>query len=367
MRRSHPTGIRLNVDENGRQNTRFKYHFGPSTSHLGSARMIDYPTPPRTQSPATSISGSSAPTTPSRGIGLLNCPFPSSLIDAYSTSASSSYHPATTTSNWSLPVSMCENTFEENAHLNLLPSASYAFSSPSLDASSFYKSPAVSSSSFMPISSASIDFAQTQHHIPAVLHSNFRPDICHPIKQEENTESWFGDHIDMERSQSSIDLSSYGDMKSPSLSPFHFTDARLESSSKPSFAALSPASCGQSQQFESSRAARSESVESSTTHHQVAGNQKRARGRRHSANGERRYTCSICNRPFDKKYNLKEHEKKHDPSRVSQFLCPEPGCGKRLGRKTDVNRHVQSVHEKAKNFACARCLKRFDRKDTLSR
>ncbi len=367
MNRSHPATVRLNVDVYDQQNQAFRYHLGPSTSHLGSTRMIDCPTPPRTQSPATSISNSSASTTPSRGLGLLNCPFPSSLVDAYSTSSTASYHPAATSSDWATPVSTCGNSYQENSCLALLPSASHAISDPSLNAIAFYTSPAISSSFSMPTPSANIDFALSQHHMPATLLTSFQSGGCHPAKQEEDVESWFNDHITFEQSQSTIDLSSYGNVESPGLTPSHVTNPTPALSPDISFAVLAPASSGQRQQFESSPTVRSESVESGTTLQRLGSNQSSVNGRRLSANSERRYSCSVCNRSFDKKYNLREHEKKHDPSRMSQFKCPEPGCGKRLGRKTDVNRHVQSVHEKAKNFVCTRCFRRFDRKDTLSR
>jgi len=361
MSRGQPATARSNINVYAPQSQRFRDRFGPYTFLLAGTRMIDYPTPPRTQSPATSISSSSAPTTPCQGLGLLNYPFASGLGDAYSTASASAslYLPATTIADWPMPLSMCGNPYEEDSREDLFP--------PRTDAIAFYTSPAASTSTAMPATSTNIDFAIDQHHDPVMLHSNFHGQGYPRIKQEIDAESWFHAHIDLDRSENNIDLSLYERMRSTSASASHITNVGLMASPGIGFATLSPPSGTQSQEFETSPAARSESVESLTTLQQLGSSGASIHGRRNSASNERRYVCSVCGRSFDKKYNLREHEKKHDPSRVSPHVCPEPGCGKRLGRRTDVNRHVQSVHEKAKRFVCPKCLKRFDRKDTLSR
>jgi hypothetical protein len=362
--RTHVPNVYLNVDA-CRQHSPILTH--QSTSILASKRMIGYPTPPRSQSRATSICGSSAPTTPSsQGLGLLNCPFPSRLIDNFTAFSSSSYPTTTAVGDWSVRGPMRGNAHEEDLDLSLLSAASISLPGASLDAIAFYPSPALPSSS-RPMSCANIDFTFTQNQASAVLQDNFQRDSFPLVKQEEDLESWFNDHVYMNRSQSSMELSSHRIVKSPSLSPHRVPGARLVPSPAAGLNTLSPASFAQSQQLELSPTVRSESVESHIAFRQSTNHQNSVKARRHSATNEKRYICPVCNRPFEKKYNLREHEKKHDPSRVSQFVCPEPGCGKRLGRKTDVNRHVQSVHEKAKKFACNRCFKRFDRKDTLSR
>jgi hypothetical protein len=361
MSRGQPATVRSNINVYAPQSQRFRDRFGPSTSLLAGTRMIDYPTPPRTQSPATSISSSSAPTTPCQGLGLLNYPFASGLADAYSAASASAslYLPATTIVDWSMPLSMCGNPYEEGSQMDLLRTTT--------DAITFYRSPAASTSAAMPTTSTNMNFAVNQHHNPAMLYSNFQGEGYPRIKQEGDADSWFHDNIDMDRSENNIDLSLFERVRSPSASASHGSNVRLMASPGIGFAALSPPLGTQSQQFDTSPAARSESVESLTRHQQLGSSGASVHGRRNSANNERRYVCSACGRSFDKKYNLREHEKKHDPSRVSPHVCPEPGCGKRLGRRTDVNRHVQSVHEKAKKFVCPKCLKRFDRKDTLSR
>lgn len=367
MSRNHPVPVRVNVAADGQQEQTLTYRLCPSSSLPGSMRMIDYPTPPRTQSPATSICSSPAPTTPSQGFGLLKCSFPNNVVEAYSTASSSSFHPVTTVGDWSMPLPACGYPYEEGSRLNLLPTMTHAMSNRSLDAMAFYTSPALSSCGSMPTADADVEFSLGEDHAPAMLQSNILGQGCSRVKQEEDADPWFNEHVDMGRSQSSLNLSSYGNVRSPTLSASHVTSNSLLSLPGAGLGTLSPSSCGQSRQFAASPTARSESVESFPTLHQLPSSRKAVNSRRHSTNGEKRYVCSVCNRAFDKKYNLREHEKKHDPSRVSAHVCPEPGCGKRLGRRTDVNRHFQSVHEKAKRFVCTKCFKRFDRKDTLSR
>jgi uncharacterized Zn-finger protein len=42
-------------------------------------------------------------------------------------------------------------------------------------------------------------------------------------------------------------------------------------------------------------------------------------------------------------------------------------CDKRFVRKTDLQRHHQSVHTKERNHGCDYCGRLFSRKDTLRR
>ena len=366
MTRSYPAAARLTDDIYGQQHSSARYQCAPSTSVLAAVRMIDYRTPSRTQSRATSISGSSAPTTPSQGLGLLNCPFPSSLVDAFSTCSSSSALIAPADGDWLMPATMRGATHEDNSRLDLFNISAPPFSSASLDTATFYTTSAVSPSS-IPTPVTNIDFAFAQQQAPLMQQNHFHQAECSYIKQEGDNDSWFNDHVDLERSQSRMEFSSARPTKSSSLSPTHPTDTRELSSSEITLGDFSPLSSEQGQHREMAPSCRSESVESCTAIHRTASNRMSRRVRRHSGNSERRYFCSVCNRACDKKYNLREHEKIHDPTRVSQFVCPRQGCGKRLGRKTDVKRHVQSVHEKEKKFACDKCFKRFDRKDTLSR
>ena len=361
MTRTSSATARLSVDVYGQQHSIPIYQRAPSSSVLAPTRMIDYSTPPGTQSRATSVSGPSTPATP-QGLGILSCPFPSSLIDAFSTCSSLS---SLAGGDWSVPVSMSGHSSEENSRLDLFPMAPSALSSASMGAAALYTSSTFSSSS-VPTPCTDIDFAFVQQQGTIMPQDHFQQAGCSYIKQEEDGESWFNDHIDLEGSQGELEPLSSRQMKSQSLSPAYATNARLVSPPRIGFGAFSQFSDGHGQQGGAAPVSRSESVESCRILLPVT-DKRSSKGRRHSGNFDRRYVCSVCNRACDKKYNLREHEKIHDPTRVSQFLCPRAGCGKRLGRKTDVKRHVQSVHDKEKKFACDKCSKRFDRKDTLSR
>ncbi|KAK4544971.1 hypothetical protein LTR36_003876 [Oleoguttula mirabilis] len=77
--------------------------------------------------------------------------------------------------------------------------------------------------------------------------------------------------------------------------------------------------------------------------------------------------CDQCGKLFQRSYNLKAHMDTHDPHRNQPHTCQTPGCDKRFVRRTDLLRHEQSVHLKARNYACLLCDSAFARKDTLRR
>lgn len=79
------------------------------------------------------------------------------------------------------------------------------------------------------------------------------------------------------------------------------------------------------------------------------------------------FSCQICGRLFQRSYNLKSHLQTHNPTRPHPNHCPYPGCERRFVRRTDLLRHEQSVHIKARNFKCSACDAHFARKDTLRR
>lgn len=84
---------------------------------------------------------------------------------------------------------------------------------------------------------------------------------------------------------------------------------------------------------------------------------------------EANYECSMegCGKMFNRSYNYKAHMETHDPERVYPFTCQLPDCTKRFRRKTDLQRHHQSVHMKERNHQCEFCGRFFSRKDTLRR
>jgi hypothetical protein len=62
----------------------------------------------------------------------------------------------------------------------------------------------------------------------------------------------------------------------------------------------------------------------------------------------KRFVCSVCNKHFDRAFNLRTHAMTHiDPDdRDKPFLCPWSECGKNFSRKYDAERHYRSVHLK---------------------
>lgn len=63
-------------------------------------------------------------------------------------------------------------------------------------------------------------------------------------------------------------------------------------------------------------------------------------------NGKRWFRCTVCNKHFDRHFNLKTHRTIHQEQREYPFACPFEGCGKAFSRKADCNRHTRSVHLK---------------------
>jgi hypothetical protein len=84
---------------------------------------------------------------------------------------------------------------------------------------------------------------------------------------------------------------------------------------------------------------------------------------------EANFQCQVkgCGKLFGRSYNYKAHLETHDAGRVYPFPCPVEDCSRRFVRKTDLQRHNQSVHMKQRDFKCDFCSRFFARKDTLRR
>ncbi|ETS77801.1 hypothetical protein PFICI_09863 [Pestalotiopsis fici W106-1] len=81
-------------------------------------------------------------------------------------------------------------------------------------------------------------------------------------------------------------------------------------------------------------------------------------------------TCEQCDRTFDQIHKLNHHKRYHD----RRHCCPYPGCDKKFGTKTHLDRHVNDKHEKTKGYHCTEsgCQyyiggKLFPRKDNWKR
>ncbi|KAG9248028.1 hypothetical protein BJ878DRAFT_99252 [Calycina marina] len=81
------------------------------------------------------------------------------------------------------------------------------------------------------------------------------------------------------------------------------------------------------------------------------------------------FQCTVkgCGKLFGRSYNYKAHMETHDALREYPFPCPTKDCNKKFVRKTDLQRHHQSVHMKQRNHRCDYCSRFFARKDTLRR
>lgn len=91
--------------------------------------------------------------------------------------------------------------------------------------------------------------------------------------------------------------------------------------------------------------------------------------RRLTSVAEANHQCEVkgCGKYFSRNYNYKSHMETHKEEREKPFVCKEPNCSKKFVRKTDLQRHHKSVHDKERSHECDFCSRMFARKDTLRR
>jgi hypothetical protein len=91
--------------------------------------------------------------------------------------------------------------------------------------------------------------------------------------------------------------------------------------------------------------------------------------RRLTTREEANFQCEVkgCGKLFSRSYNYKAHMLTHDEKREYPFPCLMDACNKKFVRKTDLQRHNQSVHLKERTHKCDYCTRLFARKDTLRR
>ncbi|SAL99008.1 hypothetical protein [Absidia glauca] len=80
----------------------------------------------------------------------------------------------------------------------------------------------------------------------------------------------------------------------------------------------------------------------------------------------RPFACPLCQRRFNRRYNLNAHIRIHDPHRKKLFDCPV--CTQSFDRKHDRDRHVDALHfENKRRALCQLCEASFTRRDALIR
>lgn len=98
-------------------------------------------------------------------------------------------------------------------------------------------------------------------------------------------------------------------------------------------------------------------------------NRPRRAPRKLTTKEEANFQCNAkgCGKLFSRSYNFKAHMETHREKREYPFPCQMPDCTKKFVRKTDLQRHHQSVHMKERNYKCDFCGRCFARRDTLGR
>ncbi|KAL1896358.1 hypothetical protein Sste5346_004743 [Sporothrix stenoceras] len=67
-----------------------------------------------------------------------------------------------------------------------------------------------------------------------------------------------------------------------------------------------------------------------------------------SSSSPRTFACDDCGRVFDQIHKLNHHKRYHE----RPHECTVPGCGKRFGTRTHLDRHVNDKHSKSRKYHC---------------
>lgn len=93
-------------------------------------------------------------------------------------------------------------------------------------------------------------------------------------------------------------------------------------------------------------------------------NQRAKRTMTVSRGNHKVFTCSVCNKCFNRISHLEEHKNTHLSLKLKPYKCLE--CGKSFTQKRRLQTH-QSVHTGEKPFSCKICGKTFSRPDNCRR
>ncbi len=181
-----------------------------------------------------------------------------------------------------------------------------------------------------------------------------------PKVKMENGEEWYptpdNEHV-LQRSLNTQGLSSYSTGVSPITGPTHDPYMSKQAHSYPIEFSNMP-----------SEDSRSKFDAGAPTLPSVNRIKKK---RQRTTPEEATHECRVCGKLFKRSYNWKSHMETHNPERKYPHPCTamvgHQPCTKKFQRKTDLDRHFDSVHLKARNHRCNLCGNRFARRDTLRR
>lgn len=355
----------------------------------------DYPTPPHSQPQTDSFSSHS---TPGQGLGLLNCGLPTSL--AHIDSCPGSPPSLQACRSWSQNSLSDQRSLRSSSDAELfsamysspsgIPSTGPTFDLPILTSTAtstsvLAQSPLCSQSDERSLKT-SFSPSYPSRHAPSYNSSDvaFTPRI-----KEESAREWFARPLGREdnTSKSVISDQEFLSYRQENSGPFIAPQA-LDRNSRGDPLKMEQyleqpqgydESHAQSSSSGESSQATSKSGTSSTTRH------RRVRKPRQRTTPEKaNHQCHVCGMLFERRFNHRSHMETHNPDRHYPHECPLESCLKKFTRKTDLDRHVESVrsrsphtllftqsylqvHRKERRFNCELCGKRFARRDTLRR
>ncbi|KAL2912721.1 hypothetical protein HK105_207829 [Polyrhizophydium stewartii] len=76
-----------------------------------------------------------------------------------------------------------------------------------------------------------------------------------------------------------------------------------------------------------------------------------------------KFSCTMCDRVFTRKYNLDSHILMHQ--NIKPFKCTHPGCSEAFVRKYDLKRHVRTLHDQDLYGPCPGCQRKYTRVDAF--
>lgn len=334
-----PQSLRSSLSPYQHQGRRLTFAYNPS-----------YPTPPRTES--TSLQH-----TPNHGLGLYGCSITPSSAHPGGKGLPTSPHPSELWGHTSIvdqdlsqssqPADLFSEAYDPFSTLHstsastCLPST---FTSAPRDPPSLTRSPGLSSHNrHSHRSSISSSCA------PSDVYSHAGSDVAFtPKVKMEDSQDWFasannGDPL-LARTLSGHDLSATAQgPPTPYSRPYYLFethDGSWERTERHSDPMRYLAERDRNERLSSPDTRRSTSDNDQRTVTSVTRTKKK---RQRTTPEDANHECRICGQLFRRSYNWKSHMDIHNPVRKYPHPCLEPDCPKKFTRKTDLDRHHESV------------------------